>query len=404
MSIDAVQDTGVALSSIINGLEFDVPRHYLDVEPDEEIIVGNLEFAHIPFSRLFVFPQVRAGLNPMDKKLTDSIEAQDLDNYLNVALLDQQGLLEYAEFVSRTWRLDINPSDYAHLRDSDGNYSLVIAGHSRYESIGKVLDRRPNGRARAKVGCKIHRNYSPQDIIAKQLAENIHKEPPLERQAIAIVEAYFWGLEKGEFKDEKGFRAAYEGKISKRTLGDALDFAVLPASVRDHVFAGTLAYAPAIALGKMAPLLREWIRVKIFDADDDAFEKFAEHVDELVEEKLLTIVAHLQNRRLNGPAAVKYITAHTDEYAQQTTQILNGDAAPELRLRSMDEVFAEQQSIVRREFNIELSALANEPLEHISAALRIFASHRRFLSAAAHERLEERAKSYFKTLGSRAIG
>ncbi|MEM6997351.1 MAG: hypothetical protein AAF413_00405 [Patescibacteria group bacterium] len=203
--------------------------------------------------------QSRNAPNRVRTSLGESIEEIGLLNNPDIARVEEVGFKEYVEFVNRIWGAEHRPDDYSPA--SDGMYYLVIAGHTRTGTIWDLAERHSAyalehgyqiDPADTVIECKIYDAPDPATILSIQLDENLHERVPEERNAVAIVESYYFGLEQGRWSDEKGFVAAAEGKFTPRQLEKALLFAQLPSEYRDAVLANGIPYAVAVEVSSLA--------------------------------------------------------------------------------------------------------------------------------------------------------
>jgi hypothetical protein len=365
-------------------------------------IFGLRETYPVDYGQLIVLPQVRAGFNPERSKLTSSIASQGLINPLDVAHLDEVAFKEYVSFVGELWKMPIDHAAYQDQADEYGMYHLVIAGHSRYVSIGDVM--KQEGIADAQVQCKIYRDATPNEIIGIQLAENIHSQPPKERQAIAIVEAYHYGIQTGQWGTKKEFLETAGSKFSRNTLDAALNFANLPLEIRDFIFAGSLPYSAGIELGKSVPIIEAWALMKsgaeLHEDEDEA----KEAVHDIVDAKLLRMVTTIQNRKLNGPAAVKLVQGQVNEWEGQIVREQEGFPVLDLVMVSPTEQLRSIRDEARKEYLAELERLASGPISSIERALQLHTAHgKEMLPPNAIQELTARVTNYTRSLGSATL-
>ena len=183
--------------------------------------------------------QVRGEQNIVSGELVTDIRNNGLINPLDIAIVSEELLIEYLSFVEKTWGSAAEIDEFTHLRQEDGSYSLLMAGHSREQAIEDIeeQDALENGvMVRHPIPVKIHENIeSVWDIIRIQLGENIHSQPPKERQAIALVEAFEFG---GWDSVEDFLAEANIKNVTKGFMEKALQFRKLPKEIRSYVLAG----------------------------------------------------------------------------------------------------------------------------------------------------------------------
>jgi len=347
----------------------DAAREEHERQPERHVF-GEHEVMVLPLEKLIVLPQIRADLNPMLPRLVDDIRANGLINQVDVALLDEQGFDAYLQFVNEVWGYDLQASAYSGFKDEDsGHYSVVIAGQTRYLAMKQIAEE-DGVAADAKV--KVYRDLDPQGIINRQFAENLHSEPSLERQAMAIVESYRFGLRHGHWQNKTEFRQYQEGKVSRTMLDNALAFVDLPAEVRDFTFAGHFSYSTAVELGRAVPTLERFVATTVGGSETQQAE--------IVRLRLLEKVTHIQKARLgNKNFGVTKQRAHIKNWLVELSRQIDArenDAQTvlELELFSIDEEVDRALATARRGWREAVTLLAREPLNVAADALRF---HRR---------------------------
>lgn len=273
-------------------------------------VYGRHETAEIPLGDLVMLTQARAVGNPREASIAASIESGDLINHLDVAKVDPDGFAAYVSFVNRVWKAGHEPKDYSPA--ADGHHYLVIAGHTRTRAMTRIEANRVMAAIEAgyadedpdvnpydaRVVCKIYRAPGPDEIIRVQLDENLHTAVPEEQTAVAIVEAYSYGLEQGRWKDLDEFMEFADGRFTKRVLEKAIRFAELPAEFRDTIVAGGLRYELGILISELQPVYRQYLLRKYFEAQDysDLDDVQRQELDAEVHERIGTEVAYCQKR------------------------------------------------------------------------------------------------------------
>lgn len=284
-----------------------------EVAARPEIVLGEYVTRHIPVEHLIMLSQVRGGKNPESEKLKASIEANGMINPIDVACMTHDDLERYIGFVNRVWGSNLLIDDY-NARMLDGAYYLVVAGHSR--TIAVVDIARDNPQSQYILNCKIHPISSPEDIINLQLEENIHSKPSLERQAMAIIEAYQWGLEVGRWRSKQEFIRLQRGSVKPKQLDDALGFASLPEGMRRFVFGKHIPYAAALELGRQSDTMVRYEKQRLkYDElpeivgqkDDGQPITRDDALAEVLWHRINELVMHISKHQLNSTAAKKYI-------------------------------------------------------------------------------------------------
>lgn len=266
-------------------------RYYLSTRYSDEIVK---------------LSQVRGEQNIVKPELAADVRLNGLINPIDVAVVPEELLADYLAFVRETWGEAAELADFQALRQEDGLYSLLIAGHSRHQAIedNEEEDFLETGQLiRYPIPVKIHAVESVWDIIRIQLGENIHSQPPKERQAIALVDAFEYGLAHGQWNSADEFLAMDEHKnISSNSLQQALQFRRLPPEVRSRVLAGPIHYYAGIELSKTVEPLRAFYVAKLGVTKDD-YEERIEVIDELVKDELIILCNNIFYEKLNSTAS-----------------------------------------------------------------------------------------------------
>lgn len=293
-----------------------------------EVVYGRHEQAEVGVDDLVMLPQVRPDLNPILPELKNSIQMNGLINPIDVARLDEESLSKYIGFVNRVWKTDTSIEAYEQSRQPDGTFYLVIAGHSRTEAIRQLAQEHPD--VSHHVVVKVHDCASPAEIISLQLSENIHSTPPKERQAIAVVETYEWGIEEKMWTSKADFLR--QKKISRGALNDALHFADLPTGARDFILSGVIPYAAGIELGKGSAVIKEYSKLQLGkeDGTPEVSDVFKEQLDEAYRYKIGFLIQNVFAKRLKGNAARQYIAGHIANMQEIIEQENGSGAQPEL--------------------------------------------------------------------------
>ena len=259
------------INKLVN-IESDHISKRLERLPSEsrEVILGARKTEIVPVDILIMLAQSRDSTNSALPDLESSIEGSTgLLNQIDVAKLSEEHFIEYLIFVNKTWGTELQLSDYSEL-SVEGTYYLVVAGHSRTQAVKNIAKRNPNDLYKMEV--KIHDIHTPEDIIQIQLDENIHTNVKEEREAMAIVEAYMWGLERGHFTTKEEFIRQQNGKIKRGKLKRALSFAGLPHEFREFVLAGHVPFSVSLELGDAMDDLREFEMMKLGFSQEDLAE------------------------------------------------------------------------------------------------------------------------------------
>lgn len=252
--------------------------------------------ADVPISCINTLAQHRNGRNARQADLDKSIAADEGQHHyqLDLTLLQEETLVEYIDFTNRVWGAEVDIADFTPVRP--GLYVVMIAGHSRLESLKTYAKDKGKDESEVYAFSQIHQVDSIEDFMAIQLKENIHSEPPKDRAARAYAESFIYTKEK----DKEITRAEFCRRhgISPGYLSEALLYADLPAEIRRLTDDGTLPFSISVELGKSMP----WIKQ---DAEATAKVKklkkaeFEEYVDEIVKDKLLHFIALYNGDRFN---------------------------------------------------------------------------------------------------------
>ena len=296
----------------------------LELEPTAELpehlrpsTYGEHEVQPLRMGGVIRLTQVRLGVNPEIKSLSESIENSGLLNIVDVVIISRDALTTYIDFVNRIWGSNHIIDEYEP--DEHGLYKLLIAGHSRYEAIS-IIETRKSKEARklgfdtdpgdATIFGKIHYASTPEEIMDIQLAENIHKEPAEERRAVAIVELYRYGEENGLWTSKEAFLKRVEGKFTRNALDRALIFQQLPDHVRDLVMQGRYKYGVAIEYGRLVEPLKQYYARFYFKADYEELD--IETQQEMVEKVSIEIAEAVDKARTDKKSIAK-AKVHVDK-------------------------------------------------------------------------------------------
>lgn len=343
-----VRDT---LSHSVSPQEAGVANH--------ELVLGAYETIVRRPHELVKLSQIRKERNVVTDELKESIVADGLMNPIDVARVERPLLEQYIAFVNRTWSEGDDPSSLVSIDDfdvflqDDGTYLLVIAGHTRHQAVEELI---AEGRLPQNTGmmAKVHDVSTVWDIIAKQRAENIHSQPPRERDAMGLVEAYYWGLEMGDWSNEREFIASQEAvgrNATRGALDQALKYARLPNRIRNFVLSGHIPYLAGVELGASVAVIADYhaARLGYRSKNDPAItDEQRALLNDFIVKELDILCIGITGGRLNATAAQKRIVGKRKEWRNITQSLLN----PDKRQPSIsDEMFfkSDQWEIQRRE-------------------------------------------------------
>lgn len=317
-------------------LELDAVAKIPEIIKTPERVLGRYETVELPPSAYVKMSQVRGERNKVTEELKDSIESQGLISPIHVARMTAANLAEYINFVNHVWGSETVFEQFIDQQQADGYFYLVIDGHPRHQAI---IELEEEGRLEPSlVAASVHTVRSPEDIIRLQLDANIHSQPPRERRAIALVESYEWGLTTGRWKNHKEYVERNVG-ISSLALSEALAFSELPATVRNYVLAGHVPYAGGVALGRLAPDIKE--RVMLLSGLDDATMTKSERelFQKAVHDRLMVEVNFIAEKHLNSTAAEKRLKSTREAIRRKNDLIKNPENPEEHEEHQQDVLF-----------------------------------------------------------------
>ena len=96
-----------------------------------EGLLLNGEQDQVPLGEIVQLSQIRGDRNRVTTALKDSILQEGLLYPPIVASVSPALLKEYIGFTNRTWGGDAKFDDFADRLRLDGNYYLMVAGHTR---------------------------------------------------------------------------------------------------------------------------------------------------------------------------------------------------------------------------------------------------------------------------------
>lgn len=363
-----------------------------------EMLFGCHETVDVPVDSLVLLSQVRGNKNPESEALKDSIHAKGLLNPIDVARVSQDELEAYIAFVNHTWGADIQIESYDPRR-IDGQYYLVVAGHSRTTAVMDIAREMPD--TRAIIRCKLHPISSPGDIVNLQLQENIHSTPPKERVAMAIVESYLWGVEHKLWTNKEDFLRQHKGRVSSGQLDKALGFASLPHYVRQFVLAGHMPYLAALELGGAMDSLYGYELQQLGFAGAAAIQPDQKDlIAGAVTLRINEIIMHISTKRLNSVAAQKYIAGLQHAWAPASSQAHTDDM---LLLIGADEQAQQYIRSRRRAVQDQLNAVGTMPVWQAATLIDMVAANANLDADTPHELLHGFAGVATRMLGEAGI-
>ncbi len=355
-------------------------RAHLELVPplDYDVNYGNetnyMQNVTIPvqIGRICVVSQTREGRSAIQDDLEASIARTGLKNSLDVARLNRTALEEYLDFVRVTWGDNTDIDNLPETQEGSGEYFLLMAGHTRLTtiwSIERAKEREahrqglPYNAARARVPADVYTGItSPEDVLTHQIDENIHQRVSQEREAIALVEAYQFGIMKGRWATPAEFIRANNdrNRFSDRQLSDAIAFSQLPADVRAFVFSGTIKYGAGVALGNYTKVLPSYYAHKYFDGrtPDELNDEEAARLGEMLHTSIWAEASNLAELGLNITAAqmrYKHMRESLIAEVQETGETASAPKAPvveQLDFSFFEEAAADEaQKLIREKRN-----------------------------------------------------
>jgi hypothetical protein len=266
--------------------------------------------------------QVRAEQNIVKGELVADIRRNGLINPIDVGVIDEALLVTYLDFVKDTWGAAAELGDFESLRQSDGTYTLLLAGHSRHQAIEDIEEQEcleTGVMQRHAIPVKVHTIESVWDVIRLQLGENIHSQPPKERQAIALVEAY----EYGNWDSVDDFLESVAGKdVTKGFMEKAIRFRELPPEIRSYVLSGPVPYYAGVELALTVEPLKRFYEAKLGGILEET-ERETGGLDTLVRQELTILCNRIIESRMNSTAAQAHVKSWRKHWNDATKTMLD---------------------------------------------------------------------------------
>lgn len=302
----------------------DVGLPYVLEKSAHENVRGRYELVQLHSDEVVKLSQVRRERNRAGGQLKADIYErsqnnvdESLINPIDVAYVDEAQLVEYLEFVRKTWGSSATLEEFSKQRTAEGKYFLIIAGHSRHQAIQELEEEHAEDGTfnRVPIEMKVHTVNTVWDIIRAQIGENISSNPGPERQAIAIVEAYYYGLGK-DWNNEEEFieRCGIEG-MTDGVFGQAMNFAALPDAIRSFVLGGPVNYKTGVEIGKCVPLLKELFYAK------HGGELEQSHLEEMLKRECAILVNTIVEENKGITAAGAFLEGQRKEWREVLAMI-----------------------------------------------------------------------------------
>lgn len=323
--------------------------------------------------------QIRKERNVVLRDLTEDIRTNGLHNPIDVGIVSEAFMAEYLEFVRKTWGDSAKLEGLRSMRREDGTYTLLLAGHSRFQAILDIQDQEfleTGVFTTYPIPVKEHSIESVWDVIRIQLGENIHSTPPRERQAVALVEAYEYGLQHGQWKDMDEFLSTRdEEDVSRNFMKQAERFRRLTPELRSYVLSGPLDYSAGVELALTVQPLRKLFAAKM-GIEGQPSDAQAATISELVNIELIILANRIVEEKMRTTAAQSMIKAWRKKWNDQYHMLLlDAEEEGSFELDLVVDDFASKHQRERREaLKAQLARLAKLKGSDISTMLELASS------------------------------
>ena len=135
-----------------------------------EGLLLNGEQDQVPLGEIVQLSQIRGDRNKVTTALKDSILQEGLLYPPIVASVSPALLEEYIGFTNRTWGGEANFDDFADRLRLDGNYYLMVAGHTRCAAVEELINEGALP-ANIEMPVKVVKMGSVMDIVSVQRAD-----------------------------------------------------------------------------------------------------------------------------------------------------------------------------------------------------------------------------------------
>ncbi len=302
---------------------------------------GERQSEHLKLSDIITLAQIRHTKNAEFDSIKESIKNTGLINQIDVARLTPDAFASYLDFINHLYKTSYDSVDYHPC--NDGYMYLVIAGHTRFQAMCE-LDEERQEKLKQKgysgqidpgtTYCKIYDQPTPNQIISVQFNENLHTQPAKERNAMVIVEGYFYGLRTGLWTTKEEFLRLTGKSFSRKVLNDAIHFCELPEHIREFVFLKEIPYLAGVELGRSLPILQEKILTTVFnvlhqtDLNADELSTYKSDILQWLGEE----VAYIQVHKLQGAALKGRYSSMRDYLQDEINKKLNKKTSDEQQL------------------------------------------------------------------------
>lgn len=330
--------------------------------------VNRFEIIELPVSDYVKLAQIRGERNPVTGELKASIMAEGLLYEPISACVSEELLTQYITFVNKLWGSNSSIDDFAANRQENGSYYLIVAGHSRHQAFEELIQEKklPEGQTLPTRMAKVSTVW---DIIQLQRADNIHSAPPKERNAMATIEAYEWGLQQGDWKNMSEF-ATWNKKSGKEVSTTALRemqyFAKLPGSIRVFILGKNIPYSVGVEMGRAVDHIRRYFALEAGYEAYDVSVMAPEHkvkIDQLVAVTLNRDCIRIADARGKATiAAAKALVRSTAErHKNLADELASGDgaSAQDVKLFELEDPLDPMLEAMRKAVRAELGAHVN---------------------------------------------
>lgn len=317
---------------------------------------------------IIMLGQIRPDSDWFDPVLFEDIARNGLENDPTIAVLDPEKFKEYIRFTNDVWRNEVDFDDFPVQEE----YKVVVSGHRRVHNV-RAIARLVSGLINIHGGYadpgdtlishKTVVNPDPIRILSLQMGENIYQAPPPEREAMAIVESYKWGLDQGAWSSAPEFSRVSEGRFSARVIREAILFVDLPDDLRELVFAGAIHYGTGVQLGRTKPALIERYLFKYFKGKDYSELTIEQQADmnSMANEWLGLKSLEIQDGRLNRTAALKVLTGYRKAWAKEIAVAKDDEMTLDLEMTDLNADFRRARRSLREEYQRLVVQLQGRP-------------------------------------------
>jgi|GEM_PF-6442004 len=266
---------------------------------------GKTKLLKIPVDKIICLAQVRDDKNEAYEELKELIGIRLINNP-DIGVMSSNSFEEYINFVNKVHGSSYEVEDFLE-QNYLGYYCVAMAGNTRSLAMQDTLKKDSN--AKKYVACKVDIDPSPEQILQIQIAENTYQKPKLESKIRALVEAYELGRLSGKWNNVGEFRNGKGVGLSRYAAEVVSHVTSLPPLYREFIYRKTIKANTGAALGWALGTVNKY-HIKVGYGDEKAGKLSPTELEEVKKTDqawLQQTVAHIQNEKLNGPAARKYI-------------------------------------------------------------------------------------------------